>query len=86
MNWSFTLHLKVVELFSEDQVNQLYESGCSDGTLSSSKGRSQISFDRESPTLEDAIRSAIADVQKAGIQVDRLEIESDDLAEWTAQT
>ena len=81
MIWSFTLHLKDVKVFTEDQVNQLYEAGCDDGTLSSSKGCSQISFDREALTLETAIRSAIADIQKTGMHVDRLEIESGDLAE-----
>jgi hypothetical protein len=36
-----------------------------------------INFHREADCLESAIRSAVADVQKAGCMVERVQIESD---------
>jgi hypothetical protein len=36
-----------------------------------------VTFDRDADCLESAIRSAVADVQKAGCTVRRVEIESD---------
>ena len=81
MNWRFTLHLKGVDEMTIDLSNRLYESGCADSNPSSSRGRAKVSFDREAATLNDAIRSAVHDVRKAGVDVDHVEIESEDLAE-----
>lgn len=81
MIWRFTLHLKDVEEMTMELSDRLFESGCSDSSPSSSRGHSEVSFDREAPTLQDAIRSAVSDVRKAGVEVDRVEIESDELAE-----
>jgi hypothetical protein len=39
-----------------------------------------VDFDREADSLEQAIRSAVADVQAAGYRVTRVEIEPADLA------
>ncbi len=47
MIWRFTLHLKGIDSFTDEQVDALYGGGCSDGTLSSSAGRTRIGFDRE---------------------------------------
>lgn len=52
--------------------NALYNAGCDDGTAFSSEGVVAVGFTREAETLEDAIRSAIADVQQAGLQVARV--------------
>ena len=41
----------------------------------------KVSFHREALTLQEAIRSAVSDVRKAGVEVDRVEIESDELDE-----
>lgn len=60
---------------SEDDANRLYEAGCSDGSISTSGGVTRIDFRRESDQLEDAIRSAIANVQAAGFHVDHVLIE-----------
>jgi hypothetical protein len=46
-----------------------------DGTISSIADVASISFHRARPHLEDAIRSAIADVQSCGVQVRRVELE-----------
>lgn len=46
----------------------------SDGTISTIAGAPQIHFHREAPSLEEAIRSAIADVRSGGFHVTRVEI------------
>lgn len=91
MIWRFTLHLKGLEEFTNELANRLYEAGCDDGTLSSSNHHTEIGFDREAKSLNDAIRSAISNVRSVGLDVERVEIEEQDLidkelAQWqTAQ-
>jgi len=75
----FTLILSV-ETVSDDQCNALYEAGCDDGTVSTSQRVTRIDFCREAATFEDAIRSAIGNVNAAGLQVARVEIEADAFA------
>lgn len=81
MIWRFTLHLKGMDSFSDAQTEALYGGGCSDGTLGSSEGRVRIGFDRDASSLQDAIASAVADVRRTGLLVDRIEIEAEELAE-----
>lgn len=78
----FTLVLSANSL-SDEQCDTLYESGCSDGTISTSQGISRIDFGREADSLESAIRSAIGNVNAAGITVVRVEIEADQLVTQT---
>ena len=52
-----------------------------DGTLSTIAGVPQIRFHREAVSLEEAIRSALADVKSAGFDVARVEIEPEAMAE-----
>ena len=60
---------------SEELADQLFEAGCDDGTPGTFCGTPYISFHREADSLESAIRSAVADVQKAGCVVRKVEIE-----------
>jgi hypothetical protein len=62
---------------TEELADELFEAGCDDGTPGTSCGTPYISFHREAENLESAIRSAVADVQKAGCVVERLQIEHD---------
>ena len=78
--WRFTLFLRDLEEITVELSDRLFEAGCDDGSPSSSRGVSKIAFDRESATLDDAIRTAVSDVRRAGLDVDHVEIESDDLA------
>ena len=64
---------------SEEDANRLYESGCSDGSISTSGGVTRIDFHRESPSLEEAIRSAIGNVQAAGFHVAHVLIEPESI-------
>ncbi|HUG93863.1 MAG TPA: hypothetical protein VML55_23745, partial [Planctomycetaceae bacterium] len=55
--------------------DSLFAAGCSDGTPGTCEGVFSIDFDREADSLEAAIRSAIANVRAAGIEVERVEME-----------
>ncbi len=52
-----------------------------DGTLSTISGVPQVHFHREGSSLEAVIRSAIANIQSAGFDVARVEIEPGALAQ-----
>lgn len=58
---------------SLEETDALYEAGCDDATFGGCDGVVYGVFHRESESLEQAIRSAIADVQKAGLFVGRVE-------------
>ena len=75
MNYEFTVILANVDEMTADLANALFAAGCDDGHPWSSDGVAAIIFDRESDSLLSAIRSAIADVQKAGCVVLNVEIE-----------
>jgi hypothetical protein len=62
---------------TEELADRLFDAGCDDGTPGTYCGVPYISFHREADSLESAIRSAVADVQKAGCIVERLQIEHD---------
>ncbi len=84
MLWQFTITIKDLDEFNDAQSDALYEAGCSDGTLCSRDGSAYIHFDRESDSLEKAIRSAIANIGAAGLEIDHIEIDREELAEWPA--
>ena len=65
---------------SLDEADALYRAGCDDATFGGCNGIVYGTFHRESDTLEQAVRSAIADVNAAGFRVVRIEIEADSLA------
>jgi hypothetical protein len=81
--YEFTLVLDGVDLMTEKIANDLYDAGCSDGSPFSGEGVAAIGFDREAQSLEDAIKSAVADVEKAGLSVARVEIGSEELGALT---
>ncbi len=68
----FTLVLSNVP--DEDGADRIY-AAINDGTVFSCGDVASIAFHRENVNLEDAIRSAIADVQACGFQVKRVELE-----------
>ena len=82
--WEFTAVLTGVDEITDELADALYEAGCDDATVGSSCGVATVSFAREAPSLQEAIRSAIADVQKAGVVVDRVQIEHEELAAWSS--
>ncbi len=70
---------------SDDLAEALFEVGCDDGSPWSSQGVAAVGFDREAESFEQAVRSAIADVQKAGCHVAWVKIEPQDLVEAAAR-
>lgn len=71
--YEFRVTLAGVEEVTEEISNALYEAGCDDGTPFSSEGVAAVGFTREANSLEEAIRSAIANIQNAGFSVARVE-------------
>ncbi len=77
MNYEFSLILKEGTEITEQLADELFEAGCDDGTPGTFCGTPYISFHREAESLESAIRSAVADVQRVGCLVERVQIERD---------
>ena len=77
--YGFELVLEGVADVSDELAVALYESGCDDGTPHACDGVAYIAFDREAASLEEAIRSAVANVEKAGYRVARIEMDREDL-------
>jgi hypothetical protein len=74
MKYEFSLVLAAPDV-SDEEADKLYEAGCDDGSILSRGDVTVVQFDREAPTLDEALASAIRDVESAGFQVDRVEIE-----------
>lgn len=62
------------------QADALFAAGCSDGTPASYNEVAWIHFDREAPSLEEAIRSAVAQVRAAGLSVAKIELDAESVA------
>jgi hypothetical protein len=75
--YDFTVVLSGKIELTTELADRLFAAGCDDGTPSQRSGVVHIGFSREAANLEFAIRSAIADVGKAGCVVSRVEIEAD---------
>ena len=73
----FAVVLRGLDVIDDGLAESLYEAGCDDGSPFSSCGVASIGFDREADCLESAIRSAVADVQKAGCVVECVKIQHD---------
>jgi hypothetical protein len=79
--YRFTVILAGLNEISDDLAEALFETGCDDGSPWSSQGVAAVGFDREAESFEQAVRSAIADVQKAGCHVAWVKIEPEDLVQ-----
>ena len=74
-NHEFTLVLADISDFDPSIVDALFEAGCDDATISKNGDVVSMDFDRSAPNMGVAVTSAIADVQKAGMRVARVENE-----------
>ena len=61
--YAFTLRLSGFDELTEEIENCLFTAGCDDALLGIHAGSPYLSFDREADSLEEAIHSAIKDVQ-----------------------
>ena len=64
--YDFTLVLKGSPDLTEELADALYAAGCDDGTPGTCNGVFVVDFHRQAPSLEEAIRSAIAHICSAG--------------------
>ena len=72
MNHVFTLQVSGIDPAQEDYENKLYEAGCGDALIAGIEGTLYLDFDREGPSVEQAIVSATDAVTSAGGKVLRV--------------
>lgn len=65
-NFKIIVHDAIID-FSELET-KVYNSGCNDALLSVSNNIVSLEFDRESDSLENAIGSALKNIQEAGFK------------------
>ena len=65
-NYSFEVVLLTATEVTEEMADKLFEAGGDDCLASSRDGVVTIAFDREANSTEDAIRSALQTIHKAG--------------------
>ncbi len=73
----FDLVLKSVTEHTDDDADALFAAGCDDCTPACSGGLAWIHFDREANSLEEAIRSAVTQVQSASLIISKVELDAD---------
>lgn len=74
LEYDFTLILRGVwDDLTDEMVGGFLAAGCDDGSPLWVDGRISVAFGREAETAEAAVFSAIADVRKAGYEVERIE-------------
>jgi hypothetical protein len=76
--WAFQLTIAGIAL-TDDELNILFEAGCDDATFSFERDGTVLGFfDREAETQEDAVLSAIHDVESVDIGARVLRVTEDD--------
>ena len=75
--WTFRLSIAGIAL-TDDQLDALFEAGCDDATFSLERDGTVLALvDREAASQEDAVLSAIGDVEAAGIGARVLRVSQD---------
>lgn len=74
--YEFDILLREVAEISDDQADALFTEGCDDGTPVSRDGVAWIHFDRIAPSLEEAIRRAVRQVEAVGLSVAKVELDA----------
>jgi hypothetical protein len=75
--YAFDVFLNGVSELSDDLADGLFAAGCDDGTPAACAGAIWVHFDRDATSLEEAIFSAVAQVQAAGFTVCKVELDVD---------
>lgn len=68
--YQFTLVLKNVNENTNELEDSLYEAGCDDALINYKNGAVYLEFDREASSLEEAVISAIKDVQSSSVDAE----------------
>ncbi len=66
-DYQFTLILKNVDENTPNLEDSLYEAGCNDALINFRNGTVSLDFDRKANSIDDAVMSAIRDVESATI-------------------
>ncbi len=64
-HFSFTVHVSGIDL-DDRYEDALYEAGCDDALVSVVDGNLQLDFDREAPSFDAAVGSAVQSILHAG--------------------
>lgn len=72
--FTFTLIVDGPDLLADERLRALDEAGCDDALTGRTEGLQYLDFDREASSLEEAVTSAVADIEGAveGAKVVRL--------------
>ena len=71
--WDFTLIVEGRDLSEQAVFDALWDAGCDDALIGVSNSVQYLDFDREAPTLEEAVASAVRDIEQvSGLNVVRL--------------
>lgn len=70
---AFSIIADGLDPFEPGLDDRFFEAGCDDATIAFQKGLLVLDFDRESPSLARAIKTAIQDVRKVGARVRHVE-------------
>jgi hypothetical protein len=73
--YEFDVVLNGVSEITDDQANNLFAAGCDDATSASSNGLAWVHFDREAPSLEEAIHTAVTQIHSTGLNVAKVELD-----------
>jgi hypothetical protein len=76
--YRFSLVVRMPEMSEEeilDATDALGAAGCTDASIRGHADGMEVLFERTSDSLQAAISSAVSDVERAGFQVERVEIE-----------
>jgi hypothetical protein len=73
--YEFDILLMGISEVTDEQADVLFAEGCDDGTPASSNGTAWIHFDREAPSLEEAIQSAVMQIRSAGFTASKAEMD-----------
>ncbi|HEX7448557.1 MAG TPA: hypothetical protein VF306_13485 [Pirellulales bacterium] len=74
--YEFDIVLQNISEITDDDADALFAARCDDGTPVSSEGTAWIHFDRQSNSLEEAIRLALSEVRSAGFAIARVELDA----------
>lgn len=66
---SFTLLLSGFDELTAEIENRLFDAGCEDATLGIQAGTPYLAFDRDAESFEEAMNSAIRDVEHSGLGI-----------------
>lgn len=87
---TYTFRLVVTDLIDDEGANRLYEAGADDGAPETGPQGHSVGFDREAASLEDAVMSAIKEVESADFEVWRVEpdelVSAADIADRTGRS